>query len=104
MHEHSNYILLKIPIEIHLVQRGAGAICIDLGRLLEALGVSNEEIEGLRKAGLICFMTEKPLMVQPVLRETYGQMLLHSGFARSAGLARHGIRWKLQFIPAFELG
>lgn len=52
-HENSNYILLRIPIEIHLFERGLQAICIDSHRLPEILGLSETSIEHLQQAGLV---------------------------------------------------
>ena len=51
--EHSNFILLRIPIEILLSQHGRLEICVDLGGLPEPLGLSDKDIERLRQAGLV---------------------------------------------------
>lgn len=46
-YEDSNYVLLNIPIEIHLVQRGLQRIDMDPGRLSGLLGNSELDIESL---------------------------------------------------------
>jgi hypothetical protein len=51
--ENSNYILLRIPIEIHLFERGLQAIYMDPSRLPELLGLSDQDIERLCQAGIV---------------------------------------------------
>ena len=51
-HENSNYILLGIPVEIHLFGHGLQAIYMDPSRLPELLGLSEQDIERLCQAGL----------------------------------------------------
>ena len=51
--ENSNYILLRIPVEIHLFERGLQAICMDSSRLPEILELSGQDIEHLMQAGLV---------------------------------------------------
>lgn len=51
--ENSNYILVRIPIEIHLFPRGLKGIRMDSSRLPDILGLSETAIEHLREAGLV---------------------------------------------------
>ncbi len=51
--ENSNYILLRIPIAIHLFERGLQAIYMDPSRLPELLGLSDQDIERLCQAGTL---------------------------------------------------
>ncbi len=52
-HEDSNYILFRIPIQVHLFERGLQAICMDSHRLPEILRLSDTAIGHLRQAGLV---------------------------------------------------
>jgi hypothetical protein len=52
-HENSNYILLRIPIEIHLFQRGLRGISMDPDRLPEVVGLSDQDVSHLRNSGLV---------------------------------------------------
>ena len=51
-HENSNFVILKVPIEIHRLQRGRQLICLDRERSREELGITSRNIECLRQAGL----------------------------------------------------
>lgn len=50
--EDSNYVLLRIPIEIHLFHRSLQGLFMDRGQLLNLLGMSDRKIDRLRHAGL----------------------------------------------------
>ena len=69
--ENSNYILLRIPIEIHFFQRGLQALCMDPGRLGELLGLSERDIERLGPAGLVHLL---PTTRQPKERVSYSAL------------------------------
>ena len=58
--ENSNYILLRIPIEIHLLQRGLQGIFMDPGRLPALMGLSEQDIDELLQAGLVHPRSMKP--------------------------------------------
>lgn len=51
--ENSNFFLVKIPVEIHRLQRGQRLIWMDAERLPEELGLTDQEIESLSQAGLV---------------------------------------------------
>jgi hypothetical protein len=51
--KNSNYILLKIPIEIHNLGYGERLTCVDSERLPEELGLAKQDIESLSQAGLV---------------------------------------------------
>jgi hypothetical protein len=51
--ENSNFLLVRIPVAIHRLQRGQGLICMDGERLPEGLGLTDQEIERLSQAGLV---------------------------------------------------
>ncbi len=51
--ENSNYMLLRIPVEIHLFPHGQQRICMDPGRLPELLGLCDQDIERLEQAALV---------------------------------------------------
>lgn len=57
----SNYILVKIPIEIHDLGHGEMSTCMDCERLPEELGLSDLDIESLSKRGLVRVRPKKPL-------------------------------------------
>ncbi len=58
-HENSNYILLRIPVEIHLFQRGLQGICMDPDLLPRELGLAAQDIERLMQAGLVRFHPQR---------------------------------------------
>jgi hypothetical protein len=51
--ENSNFVLVKIPIEINNVGHGQKRICMDSKRLPEELGLTAQGIESLSQVGLI---------------------------------------------------
>jgi hypothetical protein len=51
--ENSNFLLLRIPIDIHCLQRGQRLICMDSGRLPEEQGLTAQGIASLSQVGLI---------------------------------------------------
>lgn len=91
--ENSNYILLRIPIEIHLFQRGLQGICMDPDPLPEELGLTKQDIERLVQAGLVRRRPQKPRPKERIdyvaLQQTYRQMLAEGPFATQTELARH---------------
>jgi hypothetical protein len=66
--ENSNYVLLKIPIEIHNLGHGQRLICMDSARLPEELGLTSQEIESLRQVGFVRPLPQKRL---PKIRVDY---------------------------------
>jgi hypothetical protein len=91
--ENSNYILLKIPVEIHLFERGLQAIRMDPARLPQMLGLSDQDIERLHQVGLVRVPPPTPRAKERidyvVLQQTYARMLAEGPFASQAELARH---------------
>ncbi len=51
--ETSNFVLLKIPVEIHNLGRGEKLNCIDAERLPEVLGVTERDVESVSQTGLV---------------------------------------------------
>ena len=51
--ENSNFVLLKIPVETHLFQRGEQEIFKDPSGLPNLLGLSEGDIECLQQAALV---------------------------------------------------
>jgi hypothetical protein len=49
----SNFILLKIPIEIHNMGHGERLTCMDSEGLPEDLGLFDQDIESLSQRGLV---------------------------------------------------
>ncbi len=78
-HENSNYILLRIPIEMHLFQRGLQGICMDPDLLPQELGLNEEAIGCLVQAGLVRLRPQKPTSGEradhAALQQTYARML-----------------------------
>lgn len=58
--KNSNYILVKIPIEIHNLGHGERLICMDPERLPEDLGVTGQNVESLSQVGLVRHRLQKP--------------------------------------------
>lgn len=58
-HENSNYILLRIPVEIHLFERGLQGICMDPDRLAGELALAEHDLEGLLQAHLVRYIRPK---------------------------------------------
>ena len=91
--ENSNYILLRIPIEIHLFERGLQGICLDPDLLPLELGLAEYDIERLRQAGLVRTPPPTPRPKKRIdyaaLQQTYRRMLTEDGFASQADLARY---------------
>ena len=91
--ENSNFILVKIPVEICLSQRGLQRIFLNPGRLSNILGLSVEDIERLRNAGLVFRYPEKARPRERIdyeaLQQTYARMLAEGPFSTQAELARH---------------
>jgi hypothetical protein len=51
--ENSNYVLLRIPIEIHNLEHGQRLICLDSDRLPQELDLNEDAIGSLVQAGLV---------------------------------------------------
>jgi hypothetical protein len=49
----SNFVLLKIPIEIQNLERGQKLVCTDSDRLPEELALTEQDIERLTQAELV---------------------------------------------------
>ena len=62
----SNYILLKIPIEIHNLGHGERLTCLDSERLPVELGLSDQDIESLFQSGLARRRLLKPRTIEQV--------------------------------------
>jgi hypothetical protein len=58
--ENSNFILVKIPIEIHNLGHGEKLTCMDSGRLPAELGLADHDILSLSERGLIRPRPQKP--------------------------------------------
>ncbi len=80
----SNYILLKIPVEIHNLGHGERLTCMDSERLPDNLGLSDQDIESLSQRGpirtKICYVE---------LNAQYEQLLLDGTCATTADFVRH---------------
>jgi len=91
--DNSNYVLLKIPIEIHNLGHGQRLICMDSERLPEELGLNEEAIGSLVQGGLVRLRPQKPRPKKRIdyeaLQQTYRRMLAEGGFASQTELARH---------------
>jgi hypothetical protein len=91
--ENSNFILVKIPIEIHNLGHGQRLICMDSDRLPEELGLNEEAIGSLVQGGLVRLRPQKPRPKKRIdyeaLQQTYRRMLAEGGFASQTELARH---------------
>jgi hypothetical protein len=58
--ENSNFVLIKIPVEIHNLGHGQRLICMDSERLPEELGLNEEAIGSLVQGGLVRLRPQKP--------------------------------------------
>jgi hypothetical protein len=58
--DNSNHLLLRIPIDSRVSERGRQGICMDPGRLPHLLGLSDQNITRLRQAGLLRIQPQKP--------------------------------------------
>ena len=89
----SNYILVKIPIEIHNLGHGERLTCMDSERLPEEIGVTEKDIESLSQAGLVRRRAQKPRPKERIdyetLQQTYARMLTEGPFKSQTELARH---------------
>ena len=92
-HENSNYILLRIPIEIVNSARGEKAISVAEGRLNHSLPLSPAAITSLQDVHLIRLPQPVKVKRLPIdyaaLQQKYRQMLDEGGFASQTELARH---------------
>jgi hypothetical protein len=92
-HENSDYILLRIPIEISYSARGEKAIAVAEGPLHCSLPLSRAAITRLQDVRLIRLprpvKTKRLPIDYAVLQQTYRRMLADDGFVSQADLARH---------------
>lgn len=58
--KNSNYVLLRIPIEIHNLGHGERLTCMDVERLPQELRVTDQDIESLSQTGLVRRRLQKP--------------------------------------------
>ena len=72
--ENSNFILVKVPFEMHLPRHGTQAMNMDPDQLPQVLAVTGQDIERLRQAEL---------------QQTYARMLGDGLFSSQAELAHH---------------
>jgi hypothetical protein len=91
--ENSNYNLLRIPVEIHLFQRGLQEICMDPDLLPQELGLNEEAIQGLLQAGLVRIRPQKPRPKERIdyaaLQQTFRRMLAEGPISKQTELAQH---------------
>jgi hypothetical protein len=89
----SNFILLKIPIEIKVLEHGEKFTVIDYDRVQAELCVSDTDVASLQKSGLILpfrpVKTSKPRIDYEALQECYRKMLEDGPFETQTELARH---------------
>jgi hypothetical protein len=92
-HENSNFILVKMPIEIHNLGHGQRLICMDSDRLPQELGLNEEAIGSLVQRGLVRLRPQKPRPKKRIdceaLQQTCRRMLTEGGFASQIELASH---------------
>jgi hypothetical protein len=92
-HENSNYILLRIPIEISNSARGEKAIAVAEAPLPSILPLTPDAITRLQDVRLIRLprpvKTKRLPIDYAALQITYRRMLADGGFASQADLARH---------------
>jgi hypothetical protein len=91
--ENSNFILVKIPIEIQRLEHGHRFICMDSDRLPQELGLNEEAIGCLLQAGLVRLRPQKPRPKSRIdyaaLQQTCSRLLTDGSFVTQADLARH---------------
>jgi hypothetical protein len=89
----SNFILLKIPIEIKVLEHGEKFTVIDYDRVQAELGVSASDVASLQKSGLILPLrpakTSKPRIDYDALQQGYAKMMSDGPFKTQTELARH---------------
>ena len=92
-HENSNYLLLRIPIEITNSAHGEKAIAVAEAPLSSFLPLSPDAITRLQDARLIRLPRPVRAKRQPIdyaaLQQSYRQMIAEGGFASQTELARH---------------
>jgi hypothetical protein len=92
-HDDSNYILLRIPLEIRYGRRGEKALSIATRYLPSALPISQGAITRLQEAGLILESneegTKKPPTDYRALAQQYREMVHAHGLSNQTELARH---------------
>jgi hypothetical protein len=92
-HENSNYILLRIPIEISNSAHGEKAIAVAEGPLHVSLPLSPAAVTRLQDRRLIRLprpVTAKRLPIDyAALQQIYRRMLAEGPYANQTDLARH---------------
>ena len=92
-HENSNYILLRIPIEISSSARGEKAIAVAEGPLHCSLPLSPAAITRLQDVRLIRLPRSARAKKLPIdyveLQQIYRRMLAEGPFSNQTDLARH---------------
>lgn len=92
-HHNSNFLWVRIPIEISNSARGEKAIAVAEGPLHYSLPLSPAAITRLQDARLIRLprpvKTKRLPIDYAVLQQTYHRMLTEGGFSSRAELARH---------------
>jgi len=92
-HENSNYLLLRIPIEISNSARGEKAIAVAESLLHSSLPLSPDAITRLRDRRLIRLPRPVRAKRRPIdyaaLQQTYARMLAEGPFSTQTDLARH---------------
>ncbi len=92
-HENSNYILLRIPIEISNSAHGEKAIAVVEGLLHSSLPLSPDAITRLQGCGLIRRPRPARAKKQPIdyeaLQQSYRRMIAEGPFPNQTELARH---------------
>jgi hypothetical protein len=92
-HENSNYILLRIPIEISNSGHGEKAIAVAEAPLSSILPLSPDSITRLQDVRLIrlprSVKVKKPATDYVELQQVYRRILAEGPYANQADLARH---------------
>jgi hypothetical protein len=94
-HENSNFILLRIPVEIHNSAHGEKAIAVAEAPLSSILPLSPDAITRLQGSGSRLLRRPRPARAkkQPIdyaaLQQTYRRMLAEGPFSNQTELGRH---------------
>ena len=92
-HENSNFILLRIPVEISNSAHGEKAIAVAEALLSSILPLSPDAITRLQDVRLVRLprpvKTKRLPIDYAVLQQTYRRMLADDSFVSQADLARH---------------
>jgi hypothetical protein len=92
-HDKSNFLLLRIPIEIANSRKGKKSFSISRRYLPSSVAISEDAIARLRQHGLIRELEPTPEKRSAIdyeaLKHTYRQLLETGSFKIQADLARH---------------